>query len=782
MTSRNTRRDFLSAAATTVGGLSVAPLTAASSPPVIDVGIYRDANTELGDLDEAVTALETLEEQISADLAIHAEPVELETDFNYNNRRGTLLDVQEELIDDGKLGDRDIHVVLYYTGLTGVDEEMGGAGFNVWQWGTDDPNAGIDTIGIDEHFGRHIEVDRNYAFAFVNAGIRALYREPIYKNTVIHEVGHTFNLNHGVDETRVVDGNEVDYDEPGAILEDAFPRATPMATWYADKIAGSNDAEGRVFCGTPGEDIDDGPILHTTTLSPCSKVEFEAWIDEHTESFAEPVSGSDDSIDEPTGSDGSDDDSGNDGNDDVSVDMEVDDWSVSTDQASVGETVEWEVTVTNWTVVTEDTIRMSVGDRVFFEEPAILDPGETADAEGELTLQPEDAGAQEVTVELVESGNSATADLRVTNACTGADSVGYHVKELSASDEFRVGEPTSVDVAFLHCGDSDDLLPSVELTFGEQQVWSDSVWEPTDGTELGDTVDVVPQPGAWESDVALRASSDVDEEVRTVEVAPAPFEVAFDAEPTASDGTLTVEAAVTNQGAGTDRQPVELEVDGEVRAEETVELAAGQTQVLTFEADVSVGNAAVSVGSETDEARAAVRVGPELSVSIEPARDPVTHAAEVVSVEATVENASDEAATVDLVGDGGAETATTPVTVAGGGSETATLAVPIQPDPASDLTVAVRADLDGVPLATDTATLGVVGELDVEVEGQTPAPHGEDGLYRDLNGDGSVTNSDVTLFFRNQHVEPIDGKPAYFDFNGNGKVGQGDVKQLFNEL
>lgn len=52
-----------------------------------------------------------------------------------------------------------------------------------------------------------------------------------------------------------------------------------------------------------------------------------------------------------------------------------------------------------------------------------------------------------------------------------------------------------------------------------------------------------------------------------------------------------------------------------------------------------------------------------------------------------------------------------------------------------------------------------------------------DGNFRDLTGDGAVTNSDLTRFFSVQHDPPYDERTDLFDFDG--EVGQSDVIALF---
>lgn len=57
-----------------------------------------------------------------------------------------------------------------------------------------------------------------------------------------------------------------------------------------------------------------------------------------------------------------------------------------------------------------------------------------------------------------------------------------------------------------------------------------------------------------------------------------------------------------------------------------------------------------------------------------------------------------------------------------------------------------------------------------------------DGLYEDINGDGTVTVVDVQAFFKNYDGEIIQSHPAAFDFNGDGTVDIVDVQAVFAEV
>ncbi len=77
----------------------------------------------------------------------------------------------------------------------------------------------------------------------------------------------------------------------------------------------------------------------------------------------------------------------------------------------------------------------------------------------------------------------------------------------------------------------------------------------------------------------------------------------------------------------------------------------------------------------------------------------------------------------------------------------------------------------------------VTGEPPVPIPGQTspPTDPDHDGLYEDMNGNGSIGFGDVVLFF--QYIEWIkENEPvSAFDFSGNGMIGFQDVVVFFNQ-
>lgn len=173
-----------------------------------------------------------------------------------------------------------------------------------------------------------------------------------------------------------------------------------------------------------------------------------------------------------------------------------------------------------------------------------------------------------------------------------------------------------------------------------------------------------------------------------------------------------------------------------------------------------------------------VEAGSDLSLSLDGVRSPVTHATTELDVPATVTNDRVDAATVEVAAAAGSGQTTETVEVAAGETASVVPTVPVDADPSGNLSVSIEAvTSSGDSVGSASATVGVVDALDVTIGDNDPSPGGSDGLYRDIDGDGSVGQGDVAAFFNYQHREELK-QPAYFDFSGNGQVSHGDVKAL----
>ncbi|WP_440951435.1 SBBP repeat-containing protein [Methanosphaerula subterraneus] len=86
----------------------------------------------------------------------------------------------------------------------------------------------------------------------------------------------------------------------------------------------------------------------------------------------------------------------------------------------------------------------------------------------------------------------------------------------------------------------------------------------------------------------------------------------------------------------------------------------------------------------------------------------------------------------------------------------------------------------GTPAPTTTPTVSPVKQ----VPGGSAVPHAlnNDGLYKDVNGNGAIDFNDVVLFFNNMDWIATNEPVSAFDFNKNGQIDFNDVVILFNEM
>jgi hypothetical protein len=81
---------------------------------------------------------------------------------------------------------------------------------------------------------------------------------------------------------------------------------------------------------------------------------------------------------------------------------------------------------------------------------------------------------------------------------------------------------------------------------------------------------------------------------------------------------------------------------------------------------------------------------------------------------------------------------------------------------------------DGATIAPSVINILPIGE-------SRPTDPDNDGFYEDINGDGSLSEADVTLLAENIESENVKNNPSAYDFNGNGRVDYADVVALSKE-
>lgn len=229
----------------------------------VDVGVYE--TSEIGDAGaEAMDTIQTLNGNFygdDVDLNVWDERgIEIDDDMYYDDRSNTVENLEYDLHKSGHLGWNDIHVVIYNDTDTG--DEMGGAGFSVWQVG--EPNSDPVYAKYVSDSRDHESSDGEYAFAFVNVATRGFpYSNQWFRNTVVHEIGHTFHCVHK-------DG-EITYDN-------GEYKASPMCTWYVeDDYYTNNDMDTSKLC----ENDTDSTNKHREQISLCTDAQFDSHANEY---------------------------------------------------------------------------------------------------------------------------------------------------------------------------------------------------------------------------------------------------------------------------------------------------------------------------------------------------------------------------------------------------------------------------------------------------------------------------------------------------------------------
>ncbi|WP_152422965.1 dockerin type I domain-containing protein [Halorubrum kocurii] len=123
------------------------------------------------------------------------------------------------------------------------------------------------------------------------------------------------------------------------------------------------------------------------------------------------------------------------------------------------------------------------------------------------------------------------------------------------------------------------------------------------------------------------------------------------------------------------------------------------------------------------------------------------------------------------------------------GAPIATLSIRGSVAGATNLTVNVSdaSDLEGNPYPFDSRTTTVpvtvqAGPGDVTGNGDAATDPDGDGIYEDVNGDGSVTVTDVQALFAAVSEGSIQSDETAFDYNGDGAVTVTDVQALFSQI
>jgi hypothetical protein len=149
-----------------------------------------------------------------------------------------------------------------------------------------------------------------------------------------------------------------------------------------------------------------------------------------------------------------------------------------------------------------------------------------------------------------------------------------------------------------------------------------------------------------------------------------------------------------------------------------------------------------------------------------------------VSSDGSVESTQPVELLFDVDGDGNLESVgTEQVTVSPNGQTQVTFTVDVPAD----------ASLGDRGYSVETLSESAAGTMEftppaLSPDQDLPADPNGDGVYEDVNGDGSVDVGDAQSLFSNRETDAVQNNVAAFDFNGDGMVNVGDAQALFNQV
>jgi hypothetical protein len=198
----------------------------------------------------------------------------------------------------------------------------------------------------------------------------------------------------------------------------------------------------------------------------------------------------------------------------------------------------------------------------------------------------------------------------------------------------------------------------------------------------------------------------------------------------------------------------------------------------TYTVEVTDGTLNVEFSTVNDNAKiSAIRVeslDSNQAPTIDAIADQTVTEGETLEVDVNASDADGDAVSLSVSGPGF-------VTLADAGDGNGTLTIAPSTGANGTYTVEVTAD-DGTDTTTESFNVTVepaaTGPGPVVGDDAPTDPDG-DGLFEDVNGDGSVNAGDAQAIFANAQSEVVQNNVAAFDFNGDGFVNVGDAQALF---
>ena len=358
----------------------------------------------------------------------------------------------------------------------------------------------------------------------------------------------------------------------------------------------------------------------------------------------------------------------------------------------------------------------------------------------------------------LDAGASTTVtfeDVDTSGLAPGAYTHGVVTPDDSATAQITINAPSTGDKETTVSLEPADQTGAVGAT-----TTFDVVVDSADGGvgagEIAVTVDDTSLATITEVDILNGASA--EELIETSSTAQFDY---FGAD-TPDSGPVTV-ATVTVEGAG------------EGTASLSIEPTDGNSEVLLFDEggdpyDVTGTNGAslevlpVQFLVESTSAPEKAAVGSTATVTAN------------ITNDGDVESTQSVELLFDVDDDGTAESVgTQQVTIASGSTETVTFTVDVPTDAsfgAREYSVETNADSAGGTVEFTPPDVNGDGDLPGDLDG--------DGLYEDVNGDGSADVGDAQALFSNRDSPEVQNNAGAFDFNQDGAVNVGDAQALFN--
>ncbi|WP_135305364.1 PKD domain-containing protein [Haloarcula amylovorans] len=443
---------------------------------------------------------------------------------------------------------------------------------------------------------------------------------------------------------------------------------------------------------------------------------------------------------------------------------------------------------------------------------------ETSDAG--VSLTDADTATPTFTAPSVDSTTTLTFEVAVadSNGGTDTDTVSVTVEPVNEDPTADISGPTSAQVGeeltFDATASDDGSIASYEWDFGDG--------ETATGQSVTHTFDAT-----GDYDVELTVTDDegaTATATQTVSVNAAPAPASFDLSnlnvesPVTQGDTATVTATVENTGDEEATQTVAFDLDGSQADSQSVTLAGGASQQVSFDVDttdLSTGDHTVAVATDDDSASG--------TMTIEAASDPAPGTVDVSLVPADQTATTGDEVTYDVVVSGTDDVGAFDGTVTL--SDTSSAIITDVSTPASDGNEIIAlgdqtADIqvfslpsgtdDPVTVATITLSAESVGDTDISlsdtsvfdeqgsgytvdstsgatlsvglepVVGDTPpANMDDDAVLEDINGNGEFNIVDVQALFYNLDNPVVQNNVEQFDFNGDGEINVGDVQTAF---